>query len=520
MSLRQPLTTLAVAIACALAVPLSTVQASSHREAPAITQTPKVDASDFYVFRSYESGRDGFITLIANYLPLQDAYGGPNYFSLDPNALYEIHIDNNGDAQEDLTFQFQFNQRLGNEGKGLAVPVGDVTTAVPLKNIGGIGTGDNSGTQNFYEDYTLTLVKGARRTGEATVANTPNGGQTFTKPLDFIGEKSFGSVAEYNTYADSFIHNFSLPDCNGKVFVGQRKDPFVVNLGETFDLVNNVPIEGDSAPGAGDGNGFPSGITQNANNDDLRHKNVTTLALEIPISCATGGNGDIVGAWTSASLRQARLLPTFSAATFSQPSVHGGEWSQVSRLSNPLVNEVVIGLPDKDRFNHSEPKDDGQFAQYVTHPSLPVLLNVLFLDGVNQLAGANFTHLAPTNLPRNDLVAAFLTGLEGVNKNGSVSEMLRLNTAVAPTARDAQATLGVVAGDNAGFPNGRRLGDDVVDIALRVVMGALCHANLGLCTPEDAPVGNQAFTDGAPISAADFGNAFPYVNPPLPGSPN
>jgi len=482
---------LALAIACALPV----VQASSHREAPAITQSPKVDASDFYVFASYETGREDYVTLIGNYIPLQAAYGGPNYFSMDPDALYEIHIDNNGDAVEDITFQFRFQQRLGAEGKGLAVPVGDKMIAVPLKNIGGIGMGDNSAVQNFYEDYTLTMVKGARRGGEPTAAMSSAGSTSFAKPMDYIGEKSLGDAATYNTYANSFIHDFKLAGCDGKVFVGQRKDPFVVNLGETFDLVNNVPIEGDSAPGAGDGKGFPAGITQNSNNDDLRTANVTSIAIEIPKTCATGGNGDVIGAWTTASQYQARLLPTSSSPSFNQPSVGGGAWSQVSRLSNPLINELVIGLPDKNAFNHSEPKDDGQFASYVTHPSLPVLLNILFLDGVNTLAGASFTNLAPSHLPRNDLVATFLTGLDGVNNNGSVAEMLRLNTTIPATI-------------------------DVVDIALRVMMGALCHAGLGLCEPDVAPTGNQPFTDGAPISAKDTGDSFPYVSPPLAGSPN
>ena len=506
---------LALAIACTL----PTAQASSHREAPAITKSPKIDATDFYVFNSYESGRENFVTLIANYQPLQDAYGGPNYFSLDPDALYEIHIDNNGDAIEDLTFQFRFHQQLGAKGVGLSVPVGDKMIAVPLKNIGGISIGSNSGVQNFFEEYSLTLVKGERRKGKANTATMSDKSETFSKPLDYIGEKSFGS-GKYAQYADSFVHDFQSPDCNGRVFVGQRKDPFVVNLGKTFDLVNYVPIEGDSAPGASDGGGFPSGITQSTANNVLHDKNVTTIAIEISKHCITGGTGGVIGAWTSASLRQARLLPTRSAASFTQPSVSGGTWSQVSRLSNPLVNELIIGLPDKDRFNHSQPKDDGQFADYVTHPSLPVLLNVLFLEGVNTLAGANFNNLAPTHLPRTDLVAAFLTGLEGVNNNGSVAEMLRLNTDIPATKRDEQSTMGVLGGDNAGYPNGRRLGDDVVDIALRVVMGALCHANLGLCDASDAPTGSQPYTDGAPISAKNTGKSFPYVNVPTSGSAN
>ena len=167
---------------------------------------------------------------------------------------------------------------------------------------------------------------------------------------------------------------------------------------------------------------------------------------------------------------------------------------------------MVIGLPDKNRFNSSEPKDDGQFATYVTNPTLPALIEILF------------SVPAPTNEGRADLVAAFLTGLEGVNANGSVAEMQRLNTKISPTVKADQINLGIAAGDNAGFPNGRRPGDDVVDAALRVSMGLLCHLNLGLCEPEDAPAGTAPITDGAIQNAAQFDNAFPYVTTPVSGS--
>jgi hypothetical protein len=187
----------------------------------------------------------------------------------------------------------------------------------------------------------------------------------------------------------------------------------------------------------------------------------------------------------------------------------------------------VIGLPDKDRFNASEPKDDGQFAKYVTNPTLPALLDALFRAPVNATLGTNFTNIAPTNIPRNDLVTAFLTGFQGVNQQSKVtpSEMVRLNTGIAATPAAQQSTFGVAGGDLAGFPNGRRPGDDVTDIALRVVMGRLCHpipvngsqTNLGLCKPEDAVVGTAPFTDGAPVTAQDFDTQFPYLRTPLAG---
>jgi hypothetical protein len=301
------------------------------------------------------------------------------------------------------------------------------------------------------------------------------------------------------------------------VFVGQRDEPFAVNLGKVFDLVNLVPV---------DGSAFPGGITQDRANDTIADKNITTIALELPSKCLVGNGNGVIGGWTTASIKQTRdaHAPVGEAGQ----ETGTGPWVQVSRLSNPLVNEVVIGLPDKDGFNASEPRNDGRFATYVTNPTLPAILDALFRDAVNTTLGTNIPNLAPANLPRNDLVAAFLTGFKGVNQQKIVraSEMVRLNTAIAATPAAQQNTFGVAGGDLAGFPNGRRPGDDVVDIALRVVMGRLCHpltiggnsVDLGLCKPSAAPVGLAPFTDGAPVSAADFDTAFPYLRTPFPGS--
>jgi hypothetical protein len=515
-----------VAAAIAAVLPFA-VQASSHREAPNITRMPTVDSTDFYLFNSYEPGRDGYVTVLANYIPVQAPYGGPNYFALDQTALYEIHIDNDGDAIENLTFQFRFTNKLANDNRGIKLAVGASQVAVPLKNVGGVSAADVSAL-NFKESYTLTVVRGDRRRGTAAAVTNASGGTTFGKPYDFVGTKTFGSVNGYRDYANSFIQTINVPGCDlpGRVFVGQRKEGFAVNLGRVFDLVNLVPIEGDSAPGAGDHGGFPGGITQSRANNVIDDANVTTIALELPKTCLTGSGNGVIGGWTSASLRQARLLNP--QATYARPEVNGGPWVQVSRLGMPLVNELVIGLPDKDRFSASEPRLDGQFATYVTNPTLPVLLDALFRAPVNQTLGTNIANLAPNNLPRNDLVTAFLTGFVGVNQQSQVtaSEMARLNTGIPAAAAANQSTFGVAGGDLAGFPNGRRPGDDVVDIALRVVMGRLCYpltiggnsVDLGLCTPSNAPVGNVPFTDGAPVTAADFNIAFPYLETPLPGA--
>ncbi len=469
--------------------------ASSHREAPFITRHPKVDATDFYMFRSYQSGRGDYTTLIANYVPLQDTYGGPNFFSMDPDALYEIHIDNTGDAREDLTVQFRFT----NTNKDAKFTVGGKQVSIPLIINGGVIDSINPPGINVRETFGVTLVRGDRRSGtRAAVTNADGGGATFDKPIDNIGNKS---IPNYDAYASQHVYNISIPGCAtpGRMFVGQRKDPFVVNLGETFDLINYKAPAVEFDPNA-----------ERSAKDDLADKNVTSLELEVPTACLLSAGEPVIGGWTTASLRQGRLLNPFPGASVGA-SIEGGAWVQVSRLGMPLVNEVVIGLKDKDRFNHSKPAADAQFATYVTNPTLPALVETLF-----GAAGAK----APTNFPRNDLAAVFLTGIAGVNQPKSVtaSEMLRLNTSVAATAPGAQQRLGVIGGDNAGFPNGRRPGDDIVDISLRVVMGKLCTLNIG-CVPGDAPAGAIRFTDGAFLDETAFNGSFPYLKTPLPGSP-
>lgn len=482
---------------------------------------PKVDGTDFYMFRSYESGREGFVTLIANYQPLQDPYGGPNYFTMDPQALYEIHIDNNGDAVEDLTFQFRFtNQYAQANIPGLVTngrlqipggPAGGVQ--IPLANVGA-GTGASPGALNVVETYTVSVVQGNRRSmNRDMLQNLDGGSTTFTKPVDNIGEKS---IPDYAGYANGLVYNVDIPGCASdvpaRVFAGQRREGFVVNLGQVFDQVNLNPLAArDSAA------------------NTIGDKNVTSLALEIPITCLTAGGDPVIGAWTTASKRQARLLNPFPAGDNGNgrgPSVEGGAWTQVSRLGSPLVNEVVIGITDKDRFNASEPKDDvANFGAYVLYPTLPALVNVLF----NVPAPAT---------PRDDLLAAFVTGITTGPMDTPANfkftapamltlpgEMLRLNTAIAPLAIDDQEDLGFLACDLSGFPNGRRPIDDVVDIALTVAEGALTRDN-GLQTCDlsgDSPTvvnSGAVVNDGAAPVLGEYLTVFPYLNTPLPGAVN
>jgi Domain of unknown function (DUF4331) len=462
--------------------------ASSHREGPLITEMPKCDATDFYMFNSYETGREGYVTIIANYQPFQTSYGGPNFFSMDPDALYSIRLDNDGDGKEDLSFNFRFKV----EPRNLSLNIGGKDVPVALYNIGAIGPGANqNGNLNVLETYTVDLIEGdgSKKTELKTTANV----RDIPKPADFVGEKS---QADYEAYALNHVFELDLPGTtqNARVFVGQRKDPFVVNLGEAFDLINLNPL------GPVDGK-----------KDSLADNNCTSIIMEVPASFIQGKNDTVVGGWTAASLPRFRVLRF--VPTFKKPTIETGEWVQVSRLGMPLVNELVIGIPDKNKFNASRPRNDAQFATYVTNPTLPAIIESLF--GVK----------APC-LPRNDLVSVFLTGIDGLNKPANVkaSEMLRLNLNIDPTkggipAKPAaqQDPLGALAGDNAGFPNGRRPGDDVVDSALRVVMGALLPdaGQPNGC----APGGQLALTDGAFVNASNYKSVFPYLQTPISSSP-
>jgi hypothetical protein len=485
-------------IAVAMALIPGLAAASSHREAPFIATQPQVDASDFYMFMSYEANRAGYVTLIANYDPLQDAYSGPNFHFLDENAVYDFHIDSTGKARSDLTFRFHFN----NNDKNLTVPAGGVNQSQPLLNIGPVTATDQSNL-NRLETYSVEVMKGDNALWRGQpLTNATSGSSVFTKPVDNIGNKS---IANYEAYASNYVYTVKIPGCPapGRVFAGQRKDGFVADLGAIFDLVNLNPL--------GPRDGTPNALT---------HKNVTTLALEVPASClGATARQPILGGWTTASQPRYRVLNNndvpFSFADF----------VQVSRLGSPLVNELVIGLKDKDRFNGSVPSRDKQFLSYVTNPTVPVLLNALF--GV-----------AVPHSPRNDLVSVFLTGVAGLNQPANVvpAEELRLNTSIVATPPAGQNDLGVLGNDLAGFPNGRRPVDDVVDIALRAEEGALCSTAIGACGDQTADPNNGApFTDGAraagptpatsqvtgSVSAADtYLDHFPYLNTPVPGSVN
>ena len=456
--------------------------ASSHREAPFITSLPKADGTDFYMFNSYESGRQGYVTFIADYQPLQQPGAGPNFYTLDPEVQYDINIDNSGHNFQDITFRFQFGNNVREQG----LDVGGKHIKIPLRQSGAIASRDDKNI-NDVELYSIQVLRGA---GASRVpqflTNRDTGERILVKPIENLGQKS---ISDYEKYARQHIYNVSIPGCAqaGRVFVGQRKDPFAVNVAELFDLANLKDPLGAMDQGK----------------DDLAQANVTSFVLEVPASCVVG-QSKILGGWTTSSYPCTRIgNQSFLPKEQQNTACNGAEnRSQVSRVGMPLVNEAFIGLKDKDRFNSSEPKDDAQFLDYVTNPTLPTLIATLFADkGVK----------APT-VARTDLVTVFLKGIPGVNENGGLSEMLRLNTTTSVTAAGQQSNLGVLGKDSAGFPNGRRPGDDVVDIELRVAMGALL-------TADQAPSGQLPFTDGAYVDSKKFDDSFPYLRAPISGSP-
>ena len=448
----------AVALAAAALV-TAPIMASSHREAPLISQDPLADNTDVYAFVSPE--RPDRVVLISNFIPLQFPSSGPNFWKFDDNVLYEIMIDNTGDAVEDITFQFRFRTEVRNPDTF-------------LYNTGPVSSLDDPDL-NIRQFYSVTRVTGPRRTGAQRLiaANVP------AMPAN-VG---VSSMRDYNGQLGSGV--FPQEFEGFRVFAGPRDEGFYIDIGATFDLLQYRTLA----------RGLGSPI------DALAGFNVNAIALEFPIasltrngvrpSGATDPNATI-GVWSTAS----RMSTTIRTGT---GQMQTGDWVQVSRLGNPLVNEVVIGVGVKDTFNGLEPTGDAAALRFVTHPTVPVLMQALF-------------GLQTPPTPRNDLVTIFLTGIPGLNQIGTsprASEMLRLNTAIPPTARPHR--LGVLGGDLAGFPNGRRVGDDVLDIAVLAMAGATP------LTPEFNRSPNNTVGDGVDQNDKSYLDRFPFLTVPHPG---
>jgi hypothetical protein len=443
-----------------LAIPASGhfVDASSHREAPLISQDPSADITDMYVFRSPDA--TDTVTAIMNVWPYAAPNGGPNWQRFDENVRYSMHITQDGGNTEDLRLDFRFRTETAN-GMTFLLNTGPVSSL-------------NDPDLNVRQFYSVDLVAGGQTTRLAD--NVP------VAPPN-VGPKSFPN---YDTVGNQAIT--AIPGIpGGKVFAGPRDDPFYVDLGATFDLLTIRP-----GPPGNQGGGI----------DALSGFNVLSIAVQLPISavvqpsCNLHDTTDadcVVGMWVTTSRPQSRVLNGEAAPSFT------GDWVQVARLSAALVNEVVVPLAFKDVFNASEPKDDNpRFLPVVVDPEVGKLFTALY--GLN---------VPPA--PRNDLVTIFLTGIEGLNQPPSVqpAEIAHLNLAVPVTANPHR--MGVLAGDIQGYPNGRRLIDDVVDISLQAVAGGTPF------TPEFNVAPNNQLGDGVNQNDKAFLSTFPYVASPHRG---
>ncbi|HYX80449.1 MAG TPA: DUF4331 domain-containing protein [Actinomycetota bacterium] len=427
--------------------------ASSHREAPLTAADPQIDTTDVYAFMSSPDK----VTLIAGWIPFEEPAGGPNFYLWGPGVRYVINIDNDGDAKADISYRWVFTTHYRSKNTF-------------LYNTGPVTSLDDHDL-NIYQTYSLTRFDHDRGTSKTLVRNA------IAAPSN-VGKASMPS---YNKdLFDAAVTTFG--GGAGKTWVGQADDPFFLDL-RVFDLLYGADLS-------------------ETGDDTLSGFNVNALAIQVPPSdLAKNGNATknpIVGIWSTTSRHSLRVQDE-------QGNVdQRGPFVQVSRLGNPLVNEVVIPVGLKDRFNGSKPSGDAQFLPFVEDPEVPHLLHAIYDTEVPD------TDANKPGVQRDDLVQVFLTGVPGLNqpKNVTPSEMVRLNMSIPPCTSDC-STLGVVGGDTAGFPNGRRLSDDVIDEALRVMLGVLLPDHQALA---------DTIGDGVDANDVPFTDTFPFLAYPHAGS--
>ncbi len=460
-SLKHVLTATVLGVAMTALVfggPVHNSLASSHREAPLISKDPVADATDLYAFVSPD--RTDTVTFIANYIPFEVPAAGPNFYRFGDDVLYEINVDNVGDAKAHIRYQFRFYTKIINGNTF-------------LYNTGTFGKNDD-GQFNYRQYYSVTRVddKGTTELGKDIPVAAANVGPASTP--------NYASITA-DAVAGGMLSN------GVHTFAGPRADPFFADVGSLFDLLTIRKLPGNMGGGV----------------NDFANFNVHSIVLQVPKSQLTADSSaatdatntnSIIGTWTTASRHSTTVLegPSVTAS---------GDYVQISRLGNPLVNEVIVPLAAKDLWNSSKPMSDTQFLAGVTDPEPARLLNLLY--GIK---------VPPT--PRTDLVTVFLTGIPGVNKPANVtpSEELRLNMAIPVTPANKVSSLGVAAGDAGGWPNGRRLGDDVIDVALKAVAGGY------VLTPDTASLSpNKDLGDGVDAEARASGTAFPYMATPYRG---
>jgi hypothetical protein len=474
---------------------------SSHREAPEISKDPVADSTDLYAFVSPDA--PDMVTLIANYVPLQGPAGGPNFYEFGDDVLYEINIDNDCDGDPDVSFLFSFRTEIRVGGTF-------------LYNVGPISSLDSS-AWNRRQFYSVTRIdweghhdghRGAHGRHRGHDNNRKRRETVLATDLPCppcnVGPRS---TPNYSGLADSAVQ--SLPG-GGRVFAGQRAEGFYVDLGSIFDLgalrpiqsLHLIPIPGSAA-------------AVNA----TKQVNVHSIALQLPKSQLTAGglnptdptrHSSVIGVWTTASRQRVHF--NFEHDHDNNPA-NVGPWTQVSRMGNPLFNEVLVPMERKDDWNHDQPQNDSEYADGVLHPELAKLLPVLYPGAFPNLAALN-----ASNAPRADLAAILLTGIpSGIIPgfqnftSATQADLLRLNLAIPPAG--SPNNLGVVGGDLAGFPNGRRIADDVVSIELKAIAGA----TYPLIDPTFTPDGAVTAVDQGVPPDTNYLGAFPYLGLPYSG---
>lgn len=452
------------------------VLASSHREAPITALDQKADITDWYAF--VDPGNPGKVVLILNVDPFLEPSNGPNYFPFDPGVLYEMKIDNNHDAKEDITFQFRFTTEIRSPGIFTGF-VGNLAGIPPITALDGVG----SEGLNLRQSYTVTMVKGGQQTDLAY-------GQTLYAVPTNVGPRT---MPNYPALRNQGVYNLLS---GVSVFAGTVADPFFVDLGAAFDSLNFRQAAGggvlSAAIDADDQNNYAP--------NTLAGYNVNTIVLEVPIGMLTAdgqthGAGDanaVIGTWGTTSRAKVSVLRSQSGPN------HEPEWAQVQRLGNPLINELIIGTGSKDRFSTDQPYNDMQFASFFLNPLLAQIFSSIGIP----VPPAPRTDL----LPLVQYMAPICPGCTAAQA-GPVADLLRLNTGIAPTPFSSAKRLGFLAGDNAGFPDGRRPNDDVIDIAARAVGGILANAQ-----KYNTPIG-----DGVNVPSASITPAFPFLAPAYSG---
>ena len=462
-----------VALCCA-AIWSGGTMAASHREAPLIANDPTADNTDFYMFRSWVN--PGNVVFILNTIPAQEPGSGPNYFNFGDDVLYKINVDTNGDGNEDLVYEIRFKTEIRDP---LQLPL----AYVALPQITAL-TGPGSEGILLRQSYTVTQVRGHVRVnlGTQTMYAVPSNVGPLTMP-------NYEALATQGIYA---LGN------GGKVFAGQRDESFYIDLGSAFDTLNfrRTPPVLTPAEDANDAvNPF--------GNDTLSGFNISTIAIEVPMTTVTGNVNGVIGAYASTERQKVRVL----RSPQNKPEVDSGPGVQVSRMGNPLVNELIIGTNRKDEWNATDPSDEARFLDFYLNSRLATAINIRF-----------GTAIPTTN--RTDLVNVLLKypsqPQSGTCGRNDCAELLRLNLAVAPTPPASQRRLSVLAGDPAGWPNGRRPNDDVTDIALRVVAGKLIGTPEGNLLLGDG-VNFNIGAEGSNLTANGIYTIFPYLPTPHDG---